>query len=273
MSHDRSFQPPPGRPGWVSPEEEELELLYLAWGWRKYRDTPMFSSGREGWIYFTPRRGAPTFLLPDRQITLRPGDFVLIDPSCPCGWDDAAGASSEVCTWVWRSAPRWKTLTPPIGGCLQWKLAEPVRQTVWQLHQATRQEVQNADENTHLALSALRVQLDLALLRGQSARTQPASDAQRLALARRWLEEHLSCPNPVESLCEYLQLSASTLHRLFRRTLGTDVRAYARDERVRRAQQLIETEGQSVKEAAYAVGYRFPNDLSRARRQAGNRAR
>jgi len=261
------FYPPPGRPGWASSAGESLELLYLAWGWRKYHATPQPPSRREGWLYFSPARGTPSLELPGRRperVPLTEWDFVILHPDCLCGWTDLPRATAEVCTWVWRSPSRWTALQPPEGGMLRFRLPGDRLSILRDLHRQTRREIQHSDENTRLALEALRLQIDLALVRSVGAALPPATDAQRLELACRWLEEHLADHSPMTGLCDYLQLSASTLHRLFQRSLGVSVRAYAKQRRLARARQLIDREGTSVKEAAYRLGYRFPNDLSRA---------
>lgn len=264
MKRQTEYYPPPGRPGWSCPKEEQLELLYLAWGWRRYRDTPQQIVARDGWLYFTPKKGTPSLLVANRRVAINAGEIAILHPDCECGFDDVAGSVVEVCTWVWRTPPRWKSLHPSAGGFLKLSLSTDSAQNVRALHEQTRQEIQTSDENTRIALDILRLQVDLTLVRSQSDRHQPATDNQRLELACRWIDQHLENHNPVTGLCDYLQLSASTINRIFQRCLHLNVRAYAKQARLRRALHLIENDGMSVKEAAYTLGYSFPNDLSRA---------
>lgn len=267
MSRQTLYYPPQGRPGWASESRDRLELLYLAWGWRKYHKTPQRPTQRDGWLYFTVRSGSPLLDLPGQapaQIEVDAGDLILLHPDCRCGWSDHPRAKAEVCTWVWRSPSRWPALLPPEGKFLRLRLDKKSAQAVQALHHQTRVEIGHSDENTLLALEALRLQLDLVLARSLSANPAPASDSQRLDLACRWIGEHLSDHSPVTGLGDYLQLSPSTLNRLFQRGLGVSVRSFAKKSRLARARFLIETQGMSVKEAAYVLGYRFPNDLSRA---------
>jgi len=264
MNRQTDYFPPPGRPGWSRPKADQLELLYLAWGWRKYRETPQGIMTRDGWLYFTARRGTPFLLVGQRKVPVQVDELVILHPDCACGFDDEAGSVSEVCTWVWRSPSQWSSLRPPEGSFAKLSLSPDHAQKVRTLHDQTRQEIQTSDENTRIAVNLLRQQLDLTLVRSQSDRPQPATDHQRLELAGRWIEQHLHSHNPMAGLCDYLQLSPSTLNRIFQRCLQMNVRAYAKRARLRRAQHLIQREGMSVKEAAYTLGYRFPNDLSRA---------
>jgi AraC-like DNA-binding protein len=270
MNRQTDYYPPPGRPGWSGPKAEQLELLYLAWGWRKYRETPQGITTRDGWLYFTTRRGTPHLLVGPRKVAVQAGELVILHPDCACGFDDEAGSVTEICTWVWRSPSRWSSLHPAAGSFAKLSLSPDHAQKIRILHDQTRREIQTSDENTRIALDLLRQQLDLTLVRSQSDRPQPATDHQRLELACRWIDQHLHDHNSVAGLCDYLQLSPSTLNRIFQRCLLVNVRAYAKQARLRRAQHLIMKDGMSVKEAAYTLGYRFPNDLSRA--FAGERA-
>jgi len=260
------YHPPEGKPGWTPKAGEELELLYLAWGSRKYEETPQEATQRDGWLYFMARKGSPSLILPGRtpgRIKLE-REFVILHPDCACGWSDERWGTAEICTWIWRSPSRWKVLRPPPSGLLRLRPAEAHFEKLQELHQQTRREIQNSDENTQLALEALRLEVDLSLARSLAPSAPPPSDAQRLALACRWIEEHLTDHSPVTGLCEYLQLSAATLNRLFQRGLAQSVRSFAKERRLEQASQLIEEQKTSVKEAAYRLGYRFPNDLSRA---------
>lgn len=275
MKRQTSYHPPAGKPGWASPAGGTLDLLYLAWGLRKYEETPQEISTRDGWLYFTARKGTPSLELaggPPGRIKLQPQEFIILHPDCACGWSDEKKASAEICTWVWRSPSRWSALQPPQAGFLRLRPAGPHLAKLHELHQQTRREIQHSDENTKLALEALRLEVDLSLARSLAPSGPPPSDSQRLALACRWIEEHLADHSPVTGLCDYLQLSAATLNRLFQRGLGQSVRSFAKECRLKKANQLIGDQKVSLKEAAYRLGYRFPNDLSRARTAGSKRS-
>ncbi len=265
MSRQTIYYPPPGRPGWASLGTGQMELLYLAWGWRRYGKTPQMASRREGWLYFTVRKGSPTLELPGssrQRVKMAACELVILDQDCLCGWSDLPAGVAEICTWVWRSPSRWTELRPEPGQMLKLKLPEEIHRRVCALHGLARAEIQSSDETTGAALEALRLQVDLELVRSRKSR-RPATDAQRIELASRWIEEHLADHHPVTGLSDYLQISPASLNRLFQRSLRTSVRELATRRRVERARLLIETEGWSVKETAYHLGYRFPNDLSR----------
>ena len=75
---------------------------------------------------------------------------------------------------------------------------------------------------------------------------------------------NLSIHTPVPALCDYLGMSPSALHRFFRSQAGLSPGAYFRKLKWKEARRLVEKEGWQVKAAAYHLGYRHPNDLSRA---------
>jgi AraC-like DNA-binding protein len=62
----------------------------------------------------------------------------------------------------------------------------------------------------------------------------------------------------------FTRVSPSTLHRFFRAQTGMAPGAYFRKIKAEEARRLIHEEGWQVKAAAYHLGYRHPNDLSRA---------
>jgi len=59
-------------------------------------------------------------------------------------------------------------------------------------------------------------------------------------------------------------MSATSLHRFFREQTSRSPGAYFRQLKWAEARRLIDTEGWQLKAAAYHLGYRHPNDLSRA---------
>jgi len=266
MRRQQTYNPPAGRPGWSSPSPTEFDLLYLAWGWRRYGQTPQIPMRRNGWLYFTTTSGHPSLITPEsarRSTRIDPQTFVILHPDCLCGWEDVPGAKSDVCTWVWKDAPRWAPLVPRAAGMLRFQLDASSWQKIHEIHLETRSEIQNSDCYTSVALKALHTQIDLLLTRSLSTSPRPATNEQRVKLACHWIKQHLNNHTPVTGLSDYLQLSGTTLNRLFQQQLGINVRSYAKSQRIEHAKALIST-GVSVKAAAYALGYHHPNDLSRA---------
>jgi transcriptional regulator GlxA family with amidase domain len=86
--------------------------------------------------------------------------------------------------------------------------------------------------------------------------------AWRLHLAMEWLQKQIGATNPVQALCDYLQVSASTLNRLFYAHLGCSPQAHIHAARMEYALELARNH--PIKEIAFLLGYKHSNDLSRA---------
>jgi transcriptional regulator GlxA family with amidase domain len=107
------------------------------------------------------------------------------------------------------------------------------------------------------------MQLDLCLLEAYEHRREPDA-AVRIELAIQYLRNHVGAPQMMSGLGEYLQISKSSLNRLFRRHTGKGPRAFAQDLRMEWAHEQLQNGKESVKAVAYALGYRHPPDFSRA---------
>lgn len=81
--------PPPGRPRWICPERERLDLLYLAWGYRYFGRHPVPVSRHDGWLYTLVLRGRPRLPLENAALSLAPGDVGVEDAEERVGAGDA----------------------------------------------------------------------------------------------------------------------------------------------------------------------------------------
>jgi transcriptional regulator GlxA family with amidase domain len=136
-----------------------------------------------------------------------------------------------------------------------------------QLHGLCRLEVERPDELTKLAIEQLHLSIDVTVARHVQRKIGPPEPSLRMELAVRWMAQNLAEPNPVTALCEYLQISPATVVRMFQTHHGEAPAIYHQRLKMARAQELLETERFSVKEIAYALGYKHPNDFSRAFKQ------
>lgn len=256
--------PPPGRPRWVCPPSAELDLLYLGWGRRRFGDQPVPRSRHPGWVYFLVRSGRPAFRLEERRLLLRAGRVLVVGPDCASGWTDVPRGVCEVLTWVWRTPPRCDESRPPADGFIDVSAGASLRRALLQAQALCRREVERPDPLTRLALEHARLQMDLAIARARQPRVVAPASALRMELALRWMAANTAEPRPVAALCDYLQVSPVTLYRLFQLHVHESPAAYHARLRMEQARRLLADRGASVKEAAYALGYRHPNDLSRA---------
>jgi len=256
--------PPPGRPRWVCPESAQLDLLYLAWGHRLYGQNPIPVSRHPGWHYVLVNRGKPTLVLENEQKVLGPGDFLVIEPDCASGWLDKPDGISDLLVWIWRTGPRAPDCATGPGTYRQWTVGTRLWHKLEQFHGLCRQEVERPDELTKLAIEQLHLAIDVTVARLVQRKIGPPEPLVRMELAIRWMAQNLAEPNPVSSLCEYLQISPATVVRMFQTHHGESPAAYHQRLKMTRAQELLDTNRFSVKEIAYALGYKHPNDFSRA---------
>lgn len=255
--------PPSGRPRWICPPEAQLDLLYLAWGKRYFAENPIPQSLHHGWLYVLIQRGNPILNLEKRRLTLKPRDFAIIGPNCASGWTDMSAKPSEILVWMWRTPPRCPELTPDARGLHRWLLNESCCRRLSQFHQECHQEVEKSDSWTKHAFEGLRHSMEVLLSRTVVRERTQKIGAIHLEFATQWMREHLSERDPIASLCEYQQISPSTLHRLFKKNLKETPSSYHQRLRMEKAVEL-HTDGKSAKEISYLLGYQHPNDFSRA---------
>lgn len=261
------FLPPAGRPRWVCPESAKLDLLYLSWGLRRFGEFPIPVSRHHGWVYALVLRGSPVLRMAEQDVTAAPGMFFTIHPDCASGWVDHGSAVAELMVWVWRTDPRCGERIPDAGGCCWFMTDAGLRQKLRRLHQLCRSEVTAPGPLIKPTIELGRLELDLALARAENTASQTAPATVRLELALRWMNQNLAEPNPVRALCEYLQVSPITLNRLFRQHLQESAASHFVRLKMERGRRLLEHNGISVKETGYLLGYRHPNDFSRAMRR------
>jgi AraC family transcriptional regulator of arabinose operon len=82
-----------------------------------------------------------------------------------------------------------------------------------------------------------------------------------------WMAAHLDSKEPVARLCDYLNISQSSLYRRFRKEAGISPLERFQQLRMTEAKRLLAGGGSTVKEIAFDLGYAHFNDLSRAYRK------
>jgi len=86
------------------------------------------------------------------------------------------------------------------------------------------------------------------------------------------LRAELEADHTIASLARRVGLNECSLKAAFRRLTGTTIAAYLREQRMLHARTLIEREGQSVQQAALAVGYSNPSHFAAAFRKVHGKA-
>ena len=257
----QTLRPPAGRPSWRS--DTNLPLIYLGWGQRDFSRHPVDMHYDLGTNYYLVVRGEITVTANGRATTLRGPVLCLFDPECPFGISQPGREPVEILVWIWRGRPLEKCLRPPAGGFSDLPIQRERLPALRALHERCRDEVAQADAATPAALAALHRLVDVEIRRaGQTGKAGP-SDV-RWELTTSWIASNLAIHAPVPALCDYLSMSPKTLHRFFKAKAGTSPGSYFRQRKLQEAKRLISQCGWPVKVAAFHLGYRHPNDLSRA---------
>lgn len=258
-----TFLPPQGRPRWQPRDPAGWDLLYLGWGLRWFGDNPIPPAMHDGWVYCAILEGTPLAGINGTAKKTRAGHVFIFHPDCVYGWRDRPGASCRMLSWLWRTPPAHSALLPKPGGYKALTLDEAGLHPLTAIHSACQREVGAPGELAFLAIQRARLDLDIRLARSLNRNT-PADANTRVSLAIQYLRHNPDELEPVKKLCEYLQVSASTLKKLFQAHCGQSPQAFALEQRMNLARARLVAGEASVKEVAYALGYRHPNDFSRA---------
>lgn len=252
--------PPAGRPNWGG--GEDLALLYLGWGQRDFAEAPLKMHRDLGTNYYLVLKGGVVVTTEEGTREVQGPVALLFDANCAFGISQDRCEPVEILVWIWRGEPSLAELKPAAGGFRVLELLSASIAELGDLHSRCRDEVALADAQMPRALAALRELLEVSLLRANQA--APPEEEMRWKLARTWIAGNLSIHAPVPALCDYLRMPPSTLRRFFRARTGTSPGNYFRQAKANEARRLIQQEGWQVKAAAFHLGYRHPNDLSRA---------
>lgn len=254
-----------GRPFWPTPDLR-FELVYLGWGIRDYARYPSVMGPRNLWSYTLIVRGSPSILLPDGVHQLVAGDAVLLSVhgTYPFGFKADAGQLCEVLIWTWRTPPQIREVTPVLSGYHICQMGKEARQRLTTIHAICRREVAHRDSFTERLLRGLRAEIDTEFARAITSGKSETTGRGRLEEADRWLRAHLDRENPIFDLCDFLQVSHSTLGRMFQSAFGKSARAHLHRLRMEEATRLLDDGKLSVKQVAYRLGYKQPSDFSRA---------
>lgn len=262
---DRSF--------WKADANLDVPLRYLAWGYRDFTRQPIPASRHEGWVCVLIEEGSATMVARRREVRMPAGTLAIVGPDCPFGWKGSELGPSKFRLWLWRGAPSARAEAELRAEYVTRTLTRAGRKPFVLLHDLCRREVLRPDGPGASYLDGCRILFETTAQRtvldrsaaGLARSTAGSSEVSELATA--WLEAHLDSREPIARLCDYLNVSQSTLYRIFTDAVGVSPLAWFHRARMEQARRLIHAQGRSVKEAAYALGYAHANDLSRAYRK------
>lgn len=261
------YLPARDRPFWKSEGGPGLPLLYLAWGRRDFHDQGVPASAHEGWVCACIEEGNPTIILRNRAIRLSPGHLVFIREDCRFGWEQSGNKSCKFLLWMWRRPlhPELAALSTRASAIHKIPTAQ---RPLWnQLHILCREEVLRQDDFSPIWLESCQQQIEILLLRLINPTPEEKPAARRIALALAWMRQHPESREPVSRLCDYLDISQPTLHRLFKKQSDESPLTHFHRIKMEHARKLLANRDTTIKEIAFTLGYQHFNDFSRAYRR------
>ncbi len=244
----------------------DVALHYLSWGARWFGKNPLFPPVVTGWwSYLLITEGAPLIRTSSGRQSAPAGTLLIMHPDCPCGIEDKGSSRCLQLCWIWKDPPLLDTLIAEKGQSLTFKVPPDLQRLLTRIHRECRLEIARSDSFTRFALQHLRIEMDVGIARALGPRESDSTV--RIHLALSYLEQCTESATPVRDLCEYLQVSEHTLKRLFHSKFQMSPLQYIKNLRMSRAEDLLKAGRHSIKEIAYMMGYRHPNDFSRAYRK------
>ena len=262
MELPRQIFVPQGRHSWRVPTVGDgFPLRYLGWGRREYGENPVPLGKTLGYVYYVALEGNPRAVLEGGTVECSPGSILILDTDCAFGWTGIEGSLSKVLVWTWSDGPHLDVLAPDPGGYRLWKVSPGRLDPLEDLLKECRHELAISDAFSAASLERCHRQLDVTIARlVETPRNK--SEQGRYGLAVEWMKHNLSNPQPISSLCDYLQVSEPTLQRIFARDAGCSPLRVFQGLKAERSRELLK-EGMAVKEVAFLLGYRHANDFSR----------
>lgn len=241
-----------------------MGLSYLAWGRRDFSQEFLPECLHEGWVCTIIEEGAPVMKIRGKDTRLGPRQLVLIGPDCPFGWPSLDNNTCKFVQWMWTEidsevVPGLSSEQSVICDIPRGRY-RPLREN----HDQCRREVLTPDSLSASYLNACQSQFEILLQRVLQSEEHADLVEVRLEQAKRWMRSHLDSKEPIARLCDYLDISQSTLHRLFKAQTGQSPVVHFQQLRMQEAKRLLTKEGASIKEVSFALGYQHINDFSRA---------
>jgi len=258
------YLPAPDRSFWQSPPDQDLDLLYLAWGHRDFEAEHIPPSTHQGWVTLLIEEGTPRIRIRDQIMTLFPGALQQIAPDCPFGWESTPGSSCSFLLWMWKEIPSSEIGSLAVSGHRGIRLPPSEWKTFQEIHRFCRQEIQCESGADPLALRGCRLMLSARLNRAFASRPASSPEEEKCQKALDWMDAHLGSHEPVSRLCDYLRTSQSSLHRLFRNHLRTSPASEFHRRKMAEATRRLRESDTPIKEIAFELGYEHFNDFSRA---------
>lgn len=240
----------------------------LRWGDSFPGDFPQRIRSLAFWEYFVVAGGGAKLLIAGQVIPVCRGDVFILGNARPHGWNGTPGQPLNMLTWAWRKPPCLPSLQAPPDGWRRLRLSAAAQRRLRQIHVACRNELRALNKLSQWVFQRNRLDLELVLAQALLQQKAASENEDIFAEALKWMTAHLDHANPQDELCRHLRLSPTTLNRLFQRRWRRSFAAAYQHMRMQQAQEWLSGKRRSVKAVALSLGYKHPNDLSRAFKKA-----
>lgn len=254
--------PPSERyPKWSGNAGEQL--VYLGWGERNFTREPIPVHSNPGWTYWILTEGRVEITFDDATRRFAAGEGFICGPNCPFGFplqEDAT--STRLLIWIWNETPS-SGIDVPTDQLHYLRFSQDQLRLLNTLHEQTRIEILEDSPDQSKVLQHIHALLDLVFQRARKNKDRKP-DAIEIRNARQWMLNNLCSSTPVANLARYLNLSPMTLHRKFVEEIGEPPGKHFQRLKMSRCEELLAMESYSIKRVAYEMGYKHPQDFSRA---------
>jgi len=214
----------------------------------------IFCVGGRGWL----RLGDLEYIIESGQVAL-----VLPDQPHVYGSSEEQAWSIYWCHAAGRAAARIAALTLDRNGSPVVQVADHAR--LAGLFREIVDELAHGYGLPHLLAASLTLGHLMGCIYSESGRHTAGvpTAAMRARSVAAYMRQHLERPARLEELARMANLSISHFSAIFRKEFGFSALDYLTRTRIRRACELLDTSGSSLKEIAAAVGFSDPLYLSR----------
>lgn len=262
LSMNELYFPAKDRSFWYS-DSPQFPLRYLAWGTRNFHRQPIPITRHSGWVVALIEQGSPLLASESSLIQTSPGSLVIIPAGDRSGWRMDDDRDCKFLLWMWNAA----LPSIPDDRKTHIKLSKKERQAFKQHHELCRQEVLALDVWSQLHLEGAFGMFCSITARAHKAPQSTTDNQSKVIAAASWLLENINSQQPVARLCDYLNISQSSLYRLFKEHYAMSPKQYIHITKMELAKKMILDRNLSVKETSLSLGYNHSNDFSRAFRQ------
>lgn len=199
-----------------------------------------------------------------KTVRLAPRQLVFIGPDCPFGWASIDDSNCKFLQWMWTEFSSDFSPNADRDGHFIRRIPRGKSQPFRQNHNQCRREVLDYNERTLKYLHGCRLIFEILVERLIESEAGGDQSEKRFQQAQQWMKTHLDSKEPIARLCDYLDVSQSSLYRLFKAATNRSPADFFHCLRMDHAARMLNERGMQVKEVAFLLGYHHFNDFSRA---------